>query len=150
MGGTLRRIQLTVIILRARHQTGGRRSSQRAQVISCQFRICSTFYAYMYVYSVGAYVYGETDNYQIQVAWCALCCMKHTQPCFFIFLPKLQYKTLWQSPPLIMVNTAQYSTVTMRTEQATLSYLDFLSHKSPAMLPIYRFTYKCSIILLRL
>ena len=65
-------------------------------------------------------------------------------------LTQSQYKTLWQSPPLIMVNTAQYSTVTMCTEQTTLSYLDFLYHECPVMLPIYRFTYKCSIILLRL
>ena len=65
-------------------------------------------------------------------------------------LTQSQYQTLWQSPPLIMVNTTQYNTVTMCTEQASLSYLDFLSHECPVMLPIYRLTYKCSIILLRL
>ena len=61
------------VILRASHQTGGRRSAQRAQVICTR----SIIYAYVYVCSVCVQ---RNQHYQIQVAWRALCYMKRTQP----------------------------------------------------------------------
>ena len=88
---TLARSHLSKL-LRAGHQTGGRRSaqrdkSQRAQVICTR----SIFYAY---------VYSETNNYQAQVAWRALCYMKRTA-----VVTQIRYPTEFRKYPIGVCGT---------------------------------------------